>query len=172
MSINVALPDHVGSIYEAAFVPELWPGALHALAAAVRSPCAGMVVYEDTRPARFTANAQRMETARKFVMSDRWVDNQRIPYFHQNPFTGFMIAKDYFPPAFLEQDAVHQIDRQAGLQHQIGTMIPMPTGEMVIYAFDRTDADDPYGPEDVAQLDAVYPHLARAGLMAARARCG
>ncbi len=170
MGPNLDPTNLVEQIYEAAFVPELWAATLDKLGASARSPYAGMILYEDIRPARLAANAMRMETARKFVMSDRWVDNQRIPYFHKNPFTGFVIAKDYFPPAFLEQDAVHLIDRQAGLLHQIGTMIPMPSGEMVIYAFDRTQKDDPYRTDDIELLNKVYAHLARAGLIAARLR--
>jgi DNA-binding CsgD family transcriptional regulator len=44
----------------------------------------------------------------------------------------------------------------------------MPTGEMVVFSFDRLGRDGPHGSTHVAALNRFHPHLARAGLVAAR----
>lgn len=169
MRVEIARPDLIDLTYEAAFVPELWPRLLDQLGEITRSPGAGMVLYEDTRPARFTANTVKIDSIGEFVSSDDlWSNNQRIQYFHKHPFTGFVAAQDYYPKEFLEEDTVYLLDQRAGLAHQIGTMVPMPSGELVVYAFDRKKGDDPYGPDDIARMNDLHPHLARSGLMAAR----
>lgn len=169
MRVDIAWPDLIDLTYEAAFVPELWPSILDQLGEITRSPAAGIILYEDTRPARFTANAMKIDSLGEFVSSDDlWTRNQRIQYFHKHPFTGFVAAKDYYSKDFLEEDAIYLLDQRTGLDHQIGTMVPMPSGELVVYAFHRRKGDDPYGPDDIARMNDLHPHLARSGLMAAR----
>src|SRR5690606_35124177 len=90
------------------------------------------------------------------------------PYSQANPMTGFVIAQDYYPPGFLDRDQVYQDLRQLGLDSQIGTVIPMPSGELVAFVFDRWARDRGFGADDLRKLNLLYPHLARAGLVAVR----
>jgi len=55
-----------------------------------------------------------------------------------------------------------------GLGWQLGTVIPMTSGEVVVFSMERRYSD---GPHDLSMRDAVdplRPHFARAGLLAAR----
>jgi DNA-binding CsgD family transcriptional regulator len=46
----------------------------------------------------------------------------------------------------------------------------MPTGELVVFSFDRWTREGPHRQQHLAALNALYPHLARTALVAARLR--
>src|SRR5450755_3506583 len=46
----------------------------------------------------------------------------------------------------------------------------MPTGELVVFSFDRWLREGPHRQQHLAALSAFYPHLARTALVAARLR--
>lgn len=54
------------------------------------------------------------------------------------------------------------------LGSQLSTLIPMPSGEIVGYTFERMLDRGRHDPANIAFLDELRPHLARAGLIAAR----
>lgn len=56
----------------------------------------------------------------------------------------------------------------AGLDSEVSAAIFMPTGEMVVYSFDKWGRDGAHESKDIEALNTFYPHLARAGLIAAR----
>jgi DNA-binding CsgD family transcriptional regulator len=47
-------------------------------------------------------------------------------------------------------------------------MIPMPSGELAAFVFEKWARDGIFSVADVQYLNILYPHLARAGLIAAR----
>lgn len=157
-------------IYEAAFTPDLWEQVLEGLGCGIGAAGAALLVHEETRPVRFAACGPMREVAADFVAAGRWRETRRLDYFRQNPFTGFVMADDYFPKELLESEAAFENRARAGFGDQIGTMIPMPAGELVVVAFDRWAADGSYPADATAQLNAVYPHLSRAAMIAARLR--
>lgn len=161
-------PDLIDRIYEAAFVPEFWPGVIEKLAAVSGSAAGSLLLYEDTKPVRFTGIGATRDVVEAFASSGRWKENRRIQYFHQNPFTGFVTAAGYFSREFLENEIGFEDRARFGLDDQVGTMMAMPSGELVVVALDRRAADGMYSNDDVRRLNAIHPHLARAGLMAAR----
>ena len=57
-----------------------------------------------------------------------------------------------------------------GLHHCAATAIPVPTGDMVVVQFNRRIGKPEVDCDDLDRLDTFRPHLARAGLLAARLR--
>jgi len=162
--------DLVDRIYEAAFVPDLWPDVLDGLKAATGSAAGVLMLYEETRPIGFKGVGPTKDVAQAFIASGAWKENRRTDYFRENPFTGFVIAKDYFSKEFLEREVGLEGRREAGLDEQIGAMIPMPSGELAVFAFDRWATDGRYRSGHARMLNDIHPHLARAALLTARLR--
>lgn len=160
--------DLIDRIYEAAFVPELWPGVLDDLGAVSGAPAGKLIVFDDIKPIRFKATEVGFAVIEAFCADERWKENQRIQYFHEKPFTGFFIAQDHYPPGFLDRDVPLQELRKLGLESQAVTIIPMPSGELITFVFEKWARDGNFSIEDMQRLDLLYPHLARSGLMAAR----
>ncbi len=140
--------DLVDRIYAAAFVPELWEPVLEGIGGGVGAAGGSLLVHEDTRPVRFGACGPMREVVADFVDAGRWQENHRVDYFHRHPFTGFVRVGDYFPTAFLEREVGFENRAKAGFGNQIGTMLAMHTGELVVVAFDRWAADGPYAVSD------------------------
>ncbi len=158
----------VDRIYEAAFVPDLWPDVLGEIGARSSAPAGSLFVFDGKLPLGYQATETVRGIIDDFVARGEWRQNERIPYFQQNPFTGFVIAQEYYPPDFLAREPTFQDRLKLGLESQAGTIIPMPGGELAVYVFEKWRQDGPYTRDDIDSFDRLYPHLARAGLIAAR----
>lgn len=152
-------------IYEAAFQPQGWMRVLEDIGALVRSPGGALFVYDDARPVQYRATDEVAEVAHE--STKQWRDSSRVAYAQKRPFFGFAILNDYFPAELIACDPCRKRLDALGLDSEVAAAVPLPTGELVIYDFTRRKADGPHSREDIATLDRLLPHLARAGLMAA-----
>lgn len=167
-NVSVSTSATIDQIYEAAFVPERWPKVLDELASISGAATGQIIVFDDLRPMEFQATGIIRDSLTTFRRDGHWKSNQRIQHFHRNPFTGFVTAEAYFSLSFLESDRPFQESVKLGLRAQVGTIIPQPTGELVVYAFERWDRDGDFHDRDIEYLNFIHPHLARAGLIGAR----
>jgi DNA-binding CsgD family transcriptional regulator len=158
----------VDLIYEAAFVPELWADVLTDLKAMLGSASGGLMVFDGIKPLGYRATELTKPVLGKFIDTGAWQQSERIQYFQAHPFVGFVSATDYFPPELLAREDIHNDLVDLGLGTQLGTIIPMPSGELVAFIFDRAAAIGPHDRAEVAAVEGFLPHLARAGLIAAR----
>ena len=163
----------IDDIYEAAFQPERWMPVLGELAdiASLGSGARGegaLMLYADRRPVRFKAAETLTLSLQEFMAADAWKDSQLISYFQANPFTGFVLGSDYYPRELVEQEPVLQANMARGLGPMLGTIIPMPSGELAVMTLHRLQKDGPYPEGAAARLDGFHPHLARAAFIAAR----
>jgi DNA-binding CsgD family transcriptional regulator len=84
-------------------------------------------------------------------------------------YAGFMTDLDVMSEAEMAADPICQeILRPAGVGWTATTYIPVPSGDLVSVALDRRIERGPYERTALALLDSFRPHLARAGLLAAR----
>lgn len=158
----------VDRIYEAAFVPELWASVLENMIAASGSASGGLLVFDGERPVGVRATDATRDLLEEFATSDQWRQSERIQHFHANPITGFVHADDYFSPSLLAGDATLKHMQARGLDWQAGTIIPLPTGEIIVFAFERRAEDGRHSAGSMALFQSLHGHLARAGMMAAR----
>jgi DNA-binding CsgD family transcriptional regulator len=157
----------IDEIYEAAFRPECWTDALTRLGAVASSASGLVVVFDEIKPVQYTGTPVIHDIIHDFCES-YWVNSERASYTLKNPVTGFVVLKDYFPPEFLSADPCRVRRLSKGLDSEASAAIFMPTGEMVVFSFDKWRRDGAHDKTDIATLNAFYPHLARAGLMTAR----
>lgn len=158
----------VDRIYEAAFVPELWPSALESMVDASGSASGGLLVFDGERPVGVRATAATRDLLEDFASGDNWRQSARIRHFQANPITGFVHADDYFSPELQESDAIRRDMQARGLDWQAGTIIPLPTGEVVVFTFEQRAEHGRHNGEAMALFQSLHPHLARAGMMSAR----
>ncbi|RED37730.1 DNA-binding CsgD family transcriptional regulator [Rhodopseudomonas thermotolerans] len=162
--------DLIDKIYEAAFIPELWPDVIQALGAVSHSASGAMLVFDGTMPIGFKATQLLFDTIHNFCTTSAWRESRRIQHFYTNPLSGFALGSEYFPPEIVEEDERLLKLKKLGFHDYAGTIIPMPTGEIVVFALHRKIDDDAFSKRELDGLNEFYGHLARSSLMSARLR--
>lgn len=158
-------------IYEAAFIPERWNSVLEALRVLSRSASSSLLIFDRRSPPQWKTTSRTKIVLERFATTDAWTKSERDPvrlteansddqYFH--------CLNDLMTPEQLERDIVRQLLEEAGVAWQIGTTIPMPSDEQLVFTFERNIEDGRHDRESVSKLAELRPHLARAGLIATR----
>lgn len=155
-------------IYEAAVVPEKWPSVLDEMSVAADG--AGAVL--------FTANASHVigitspnltEVFAEFVR-DGWAEkNTRPVRLAAANYPGFVREQDVFTDQELDNDPVYRdFYRKRGLGWATGTMVEAPSGDSIVFSFERAFNKGPIPVATVKQFDQLRPHLVRAALLSSR----
>lgn len=160
--------DQVDQIYEAAFVPEYWPRVLDGLRARTGSASGALMVFDGYQPVGIRTTELSRDTLQKFFSTGDWKRSTKIQHFHANPIRGFVHGDRYFPQHVRQSDSTWAEYQARGLGLQVGTVIPMPSGELAAFVFERWLRDGPADQAVIEQLDKLYPHPARASLVSAR----
>lgn len=157
----------IDRIYEAAFNPEQWTPVLDELSTLSGSAGGAILLFDDIRAVNFRAT-DLIRDAADYRCNGGWrKTSRRIQYFYAQPRSGFVTAHGYFPKDIREDEGQARF-QALGLESQAGTHIPMPGGELVVFAFERWRHLGLHEPEAIARMDALHPHLARASFIAAR----
>ncbi|MEI9899084.1 MAG: hypothetical protein WDN31_02025 [Hyphomicrobium sp.] len=157
----------VERIYEAAVLPELWGGVLDRL----------NDVGEGFATFLFTATPEE----------NRWLGSQRGGYASDYiaegwpgrtdralrliaaRHAGFLGDLDVYTPDEMDREPVFtEFLRPRGIGWGAATAIMVPNGDTLIFDVERRIETGPVNRETIAKLDALRPHLARAGLLSAR----
>jgi len=157
----------VEEVYEAAVLPELWPGVLDKVAAL--SGAAGGVLFTTSgQDVRWTSSPGMASTMRAFIEEGWLTRNERARRAAALNHAGFVNDFDLFTPEEIEQDPMYEYLRGKGLGWCTGTLVPVPTGDVLVFSWERAHQRGPIAQSTVRELDPLRPHLARAGLIAAR----
>lgn len=158
-------------IYEAAFVPDVWPAALQGLCQLSNSASGSVIIFNEREPVSFAATGPAKDVLDRIVADQGWSNSYSVSRLHEAPPPAFLHDSDFFPPEMLEGDPLRRpILREYGLGGQSATLIHLMTGESVMITFEHDLARSRPSPLDLAALNRFRPHLARAALMAARLR--
>jgi DNA-binding CsgD family transcriptional regulator len=68
----------------------------------------------------------------------------------------------------MDKDPVYAYMRSKGVGWCAGTVVQAPTGDLVIFSWERWFKDGPFSAETIAALDPLRAHLARAALVSGR----
>lgn len=164
--------DHeqlVDRIYEAAALPERWPEVLDGVARAAAAAGAALLVRRSDawtggkvsepiekafRAYLSTDIAQRSRTTARLIAEDR---------------AGFVSVAEVFTPAEWEADPLRAEWALAwGLDQAAAAAVEAPSGDVLVFHVQRRLGEPSFDRRDLDLLDAFRPHLARAGLLAAR----
>ena len=158
----------VDRIYEAALVPEQWPAVLGTLSA-LSGGAGGLLFTSRLDRIRWTGSPDIYDLFNEFLREGWAAINPRMPRMAALNHPGFIRDYDCFTPDELDRDPVYTgFYRKRGLGWVLGTMVSVPTGDSLIFSFERSFEKGPVPAEWIAFFDSLRPHLARAALMASR----
>jgi DNA-binding CsgD family transcriptional regulator len=161
----------VDLVYEAAAEPALWAKAMDDLGRIVGA--AGGIIL--TRRADAWVGwrcSSALEPGTDRYLTGPAARSQSTARLMTINHAGFIADQDAFgdPEEYLADAMMTEWGTPAGLHHGAATAIPVSTGDLVVVQVNRRIGEPQFGPEHIRLLDAVRPHLARAGLLAARWR--
>lgn len=155
-------------IYEAAFVPELWPDVLERIARYSGAASGELMTFTATGVPIFKTTPLTHDAMEHWIGSGLWMTCEKPMLFQQAKYSGFMLDSDYMTEDELARDPSNKYLATFGLSSQVGSLINLPTGDLVAFTFERWLTDGPPDRKMAGDLDAIRPHLARSAMIAAR----
>jgi len=158
-------------IYEAAVLPELWPGLLDRLghvAGGVGAVAFGVV----DATARWTSSPAIAEAMKTFVEEGWHARNCRMTAGFARglaTYPGFVGEAEMFTDrGFLDEPIYRDFFIPNGLGWHAGTIITIPDGDRLVLSVERAFAAGPVPEAAIRVLNGARPHLARAAMLGAR----
>lgn len=160
----------IDDIYRAATDPDLWPQVMHDLAAS--ADAAGGVILTRRSDAwagwRFSAGMVGVD---EYLRSPDVARSEAPTRLLAANRAGFVDAAEVFTAEeWLADPVMTHWGAPNGLHHAAAMAMPMPTDDFVVVHLARRAGQPRFEPDAIARLDSFRPHLARAGLLAARWR--
>jgi DNA-binding CsgD family transcriptional regulator len=170
------LPDDphdqlVDRIYEASVVPELWIGVLDSLGAVAE--CAGttFLAVDPGQNVRWITSESQLPLATEVERGGWMQRNSRAFRLAPRRYPGFVTDLDLFTREEMDRDPFYtECLRRFGGGWGTGTLIPVPSGDTLIFSIERAFELGPVPRAAVTRLDRLRPHLARAALISNRLR--
>ena len=153
----------IDRIYEAAGTPELWPEVLQSLGDTANSDGAVLMVLPPVGMPRWIASPALAPRLSHETAATSRRGRVRTAQWRAEAHVGFMRDVDLVPgfhdgwPCEVEKP-----------YWQVGTTIPLPTGEVAIVTAERRAQTGPHEASVLPRLDALRPHLVRACDLSAR----
>ncbi len=155
-------------IYEAAVVPEKWPNVLSEMSVAADG-AGGLLFTSNASHVIGIASPDLKPIFDEFVR-DGWAEiNIRPARLAAANYPGFVSDHDFFTDQELDNDPVYRdFYRKRGLGWATGTMLDTPSGDSIVFSFERAYNKGPVPAATVKQFDLLRPHLVRAALLSSR----
>lgn len=164
------IADVVDALYEAAFIPEKWPAVLARAADAASSKGVGLILFADGLPVLGRTIPWLQDWMEEFLSTEKFRLSTSAKRLSTARPASFVDIDSLMTPEEVRDDAIAAKQQAMGLGVRVGTVIPMPSGEIAHFVFQRGLEDGSYMPEHLALLDGLRPDMARASLIAARLR--
>lgn len=156
-------------IYEAAFIPEVWPRVLEGIRTVADSWGTAIITIDPRQTYRFLATEDYAPLIQRFAENSTAYENVRPRRGLARRHNGFLTDLDVCTPEELLRDPMYvTFYRPSGIGFTAGSVLPLPSGDMLVFDLVRAAEKGPYDAATVARLDALRPDLARAGVVAAR----
>ncbi|MFG1301292.1 helix-turn-helix transcriptional regulator [Xanthobacter sp. V3C-3] len=154
-------------IYEAAVVPEKWPHLLGRLSQRMDGS-GGILFTAGSSGTAWTASPDIWPVFDEFLRDGWHAINPRPQRLGRLNHPGFVRDSDHFTPEEIAADPVYQnFYFKRGLGWAMGTMLQVPSGDALVFSFERAFARGVVEMEHVHFFDQLRPHLARAALLGA-----
>jgi len=165
--------DHelIDRIYEAAVIPENWPSILEEISTIAGCYGGALFSMDAQQEVKYIATEQYRDMMHMFVRDGWTKQNIRGERLAKIKYPGFVTDFDVISAEEMDvQPFYTELLRPNGGGWAIGTMIPVPSGDLLVFNLERRYAKGPIEKKFCARLDTLRPHLARAGLMSTRLR--
>ncbi|RUZ46615.1 MULTISPECIES: helix-turn-helix transcriptional regulator [unclassified Mesorhizobium] len=162
------LTEIVDSLYEAAFISEKWPAVLEGVTRAAASKGGALFVFADGLPVRGKAIPSLQGLMKEVTADETLRLSTAATRMSELRPASFIDVDSFMTPQEIRDDPVRIRLRTLGLGANTCAAIPMPSGELVMFVFQRGLEDGAYAPEHLGLLDRLRPDMARASLAATR----
>jgi DNA-binding CsgD family transcriptional regulator len=166
--VDAELGSIIDEIYEAGVIPEQWPRLLGRLSSMVDGD-GGLLFTASAERSSWTVSAE-IEPLMDEFFRDGWAAiNPRPQRLGAANYAGFVRDHEQFTPEELDNDPVYRdFYRKRGLGWATGTLLNVPSGDSIVFSFERAFAKGPIETKTVEFFDGLRPHLARASLLSSR----
>lgn len=168
------MPDFeslVDDIYAAAADPECWPRIMDDIGRLADAAGGALIARRADAWLGWRCSGALEKGADAFFSSGGLQRSQvlgRLLAFNR---AGFVTDQEGFTEEeYAQEPVIKEWCAPNGIHHCTATAVPMPNGDLVVFQIKRRKGAPPFSPTDVERLDALRPHLARAGLLATRWR--
>lgn len=155
-------------IYQAPFVPEIWPRLLDRISKSIGAEGALLANVSDPKlPWIASEGVLDLYTA---FFRDGWAfDNPRTHALVNIPHRGFMSDADHLNEEWMADQAIYRdFLWPQGFGYAAGTVIESPGDVTVAISIDKRRELGPVSRQDLLYLDQLRPHLSRAAILANR----
>jgi DNA-binding CsgD family transcriptional regulator len=159
----------VDRIYEASFIPDLWIDILDRLAALAQCD-GGILIAADSQQNIRALSSECLTPMLSAFINEGWMrQNIRASRLRPMNYSGFIVDLDIVTPEEAETDPLYvNCLRKYGGGAGTGTVIPAPSGDLIIFNIERSYKRGFVAREILPTLDALRPHLARSALLSTR----
>lgn len=158
----------IDRIYEAAAISELWPSVLQEVGM-LASASASILFAVHGNQQRLVASPGYEQTIADYYAAGWDRRNDRMARCIGLGHAGFVTETDAYTFSEWTSEPVYkEFLAPRGLGWAAATAIPVPTGEMLVFSFERNAQIGPADLETKCRLDLLRPHLARAALLSWR----
>jgi DNA-binding CsgD family transcriptional regulator len=159
----------VEQIYEAAFVPERWPDVLTVLASLSGALTSGLIFTNPSGVSGYIATEPLASLIRASMASGDLARNERPARALAKQHAGWLADLDIFTADEHKADPIYNAYlRPAGIGYTAGTVLPVPSGDILVFDVSRRTEAGPFERATLDRLDKLRPHLARSALISAR----
>jgi DNA-binding CsgD family transcriptional regulator len=159
----------VDRLYEAAVIPELWPGVCERISAGIGAFSTAIICISPDGMARWVSSAAIAEQMERYGASDLRHRNIRPARALTRAPGAFMRDIDLLTDEELARDPMRiELLEPIGLGWEMGCAIAEPSGAMFVTSMLRRTADGPFTVTDADRMNALKPDLARATFLATR----
>ncbi len=163
--------DIVDRIYQAAAAPNLWVSVLQDISNSVGASLGALLVARSDQWVGWRLSGDTPAVAETYLRSDTYIKSQSTARLIQMNRAGFVGTHEIFTDEeYLADPLMTELGALTGLHHAAATAIHIPTGDTVVVHVQRKLGLPKLDAAALGVLDGFRPHLARAGLLAARWR--
>lgn len=154
------------AIYQAAFRPEKWSPVLHSIAAAVNAE--GALLANVSNPSLpWFASAGVAELYDEFFNQGWAYDNAKTHALLTTPHRGFISDAQYISDEVMSRQGIYRdFLWPKGFGYAAGTLIEDPKSVAIGISIEFKKSRGPASKAELAYLDMIRPHLARAAILA------
>ncbi|MFK8254114.1 helix-turn-helix transcriptional regulator [Ancylobacter terrae] len=167
MSWSGSADDLTDRIYEAAVLPDMWPGVLGDICA-VATAREGVLISLRDDTAKWIASSPFMDGLTREYYTYEGAQ-ERLMRLLAVRRAGFVTDEDVFSPAEIAALPVFaDFLMPRGYGRGVATVVNIPDGSQIVFHAEGDHRRGPLPSATIASLDALRPHLARAALLSTR----
>lgn len=159
----------IDRIYQAPTAPDTWPSVLYDVSKSVDGSGGALITRRNDNWTGWRLSPDIPAFAADYLRSEAATRSQTTPRLLAANHAGFLSDGDFFTREEYNTDSfIAEFGRAAGLHHAAATAIIVPNADLMVFQVQRRTGEAPFSATDIAILDTLRPHLARAGMLAVR----